>query len=303
MALTNISREELQNLLTQLEQALFNHIQWHNSLVRTFVCRLPIDKHNISPKAYKECLFGQWYYNDSPKKLQDHPGFISMGEAHKQMHLLTANLLSTLGSGLSIETRDYDHFANAMEKLRLELSSLKHEVEMSLYTRDPLTGAINRADMLPMLRELHEMTKRRSEVCSIAMMDLDLFKNVNNKFGHPAGDRLLIDIVQYISENLRPYDKIYRYGGEEFLICMQNTDITTCFERLEALRKGIAEMKFDYGHQDLITITVSFGIALLDPISSVEQCIDCADKALYEAKSSGRNCSKIWVESMAHPLA
>jgi len=223
MAFTNITRDEMQTVLAQLEQALYNHVQWHNALVRTFACRLPADKHNTSPKAYKECLFGQWYYNDSPKKLQDHPGFTAIGEAHRHMHQLTANLLLALDAGRPIETHDYDSFANAMERLRLEIASLKHEVEISLYTHDPLTGAINRADMLPMLRELHEMVKRQSEACSIAMMDLDLFKKINDKFGHPAGDRVLITLVQYISERLRPYDKLFRYGGEEFLICMQQT--------------------------------------------------------------------------------
>lgn len=297
MALTNITREELQNLLTQLEQALYNHVQWHNTLVRTFVCKLPVDKHNISPKAHKECLFGQWYYNNSPKKLQDHPGFLSMGEAHKHMHLLTTQLLLTFISGRPIETREYDAFSNAMDRLRLELASLKHEVEISLYTRDPLTGAINRADMLPMLRELHEAIKRQSEVCSIAMMDLDLFKNVNDKFGHSAGDVVLSEVVQYITDNIRPYDKIYRYGGEEFLLSMQNTDVASCFERVEELRKGISNLPINIGRKDPIHITASFGIAIMDPLLPIEECIDHADKALYTAKSSGRNCTKIWKSS------
>ena len=297
MALTNITREELQNILTHLEQATYNHTQWHNTLIRTFACRLPSDKHNISQKAHKECLFGQWYYNDSPKKLQNHPGFSAIGESHRHMHQLAAQLLLTLDAGRPIETHDYDNFSNAMDRLRLELASLKHEVEISLYTHDPLTGAVNRADMLPMLREIHEMVKRQSQMCSLAMMDLDFFKQINDEFGHPAGDKVLIALVHFISEHLRPYDKIFRYGGEEFLICMQHTDMVSCFERVEALREGIAEMSFDIGRRDPIHITVSFGIALIDPLLSIEQCIDRTDKALYAAKAAGRNCTKTWIAS------
>jgi PleD family two-component response regulator len=74
--------------------------------------------------------------------------------------------------------------------------------------------------------------------------------------------------------------------------------VTTCFERLEALREGIAEMPFDVGVGDPVHITVSFGIASIDPLSPIEVCIDRTDKALYAAKSAGRNCTKIWDSSM-----
>ncbi len=294
MALTYLSREELQNILGHLDQALYNHMQWHNSLMRTFTCQLPGNKHDTKPNAHKECLFGQWYYNDSPKKLRDHPGFITIGDVHRHMHQLTAHLLLTLEAGRSIDPHDYDNFANAMEKLRLEVASLKHEVEISLYTHDPLTGAINRADMLPVLRELHEMAKRQSYICTLAMMDLDLFKKINDKFGHPAGDKVLVAVVHYITDHLRPYDKLFRYGGEEFLLCMQQTELLDGKERIEALRKGLAEVPIDIHRQDPIYITASFGLTELDPSTEIERSLERADQALYSAKSEGRNCTRIW---------
>jgi diguanylate cyclase (GGDEF)-like protein len=294
MALTYMTREELQAILAQLEQALYNHVQWHNGLIRTLVCRLPGDVHDTKPKAFKECLFGQWYYNDAPLKLQKHPGFIAIGEAHRHMHQLAADILLTTRAGRNIETHSYDTFANAMERMRLEISSLKHEVEISLYTHDPLTGAINRADMLSSLRELHEMVKRQSQACSLAMMDLDFFKGINDEFGHPAGDKVLVRIAHYIAENLRPYDKLFRYGGEEFLICMQQTDEKECYERIEAMREGIAHLPQDLGRRDPSYITASFGVSILDANCSLEHCIEHVDKAMYDAKSSGRNCTRIF---------
>lgn len=281
-------------MLEQLDQALYNHLQWHSSLMRTIACRLPCNKHDILPNAYEECLFGQWYYNNSPKKLKNHPGFVAIGEAHKHMHQVTAHLLLTLEAGRPLDPLEYDNFANALERLRLELSSLKHEIEMSLYTRDPLTGAINRADMLPTLRELQEMVRRQSQKCVLAMLDLDHFKKVNDKCGHPAGDKVLSSIVHYITEHLRPYDKLFRYGGEEFLLCTQQTELTDGYERVESLREGIAELPIDVGRRDPLHITVSFGVTTLDPSVSIEQCLERVDKALYTAKSEGRNCTRVW---------
>lgn len=110
------------------------------------------------------------------------------------MHQLCAELFLTTDAENVIDPRDYDSFANSLERLRLEITSLKHEVEISLYTHDPLTRAISRADMLPTLCELHEMVKRRSQVSSLVMVDLDFFKKVNDKFGHPAGDKVLVAI-------------------------------------------------------------------------------------------------------------
>lgn len=294
MALNYLNREKLQSIPGQLDQALYNHIQWHNALMRSLTCRLPGNKHDTKSNAHKECLFGQWYYNDSPKNLRDHEGFLAIGEAHHHMHQLAAHLLFTLEAGSSIDPHDYDNFGNAMERLRLEISSLKHEIEISLYTHDPLTGAINRADMLPMLRELLEMVKRQSQVSTIVMMDLDLFKKINDKFGHPTGDKVLIALVNYIIEHLRPYDKLFRYGGEEFLICMQQTELLDCYERVETLRKGLAGLPIDINRQEPIYITASFGITGLDPSAGIEQCLERADKALYSAKSEGGNCTRIW---------
>lgn len=293
MSLTNMTREEMQAILTQLEQAYDNHVKWHNGLIRTLTCRLQGDLHDTKQKAHRECLFGQWYYHNAPKKLLDHPGFIAVGEAHKYMHELATQLLLTARVGNLIDSHDYDSFANAIERMRLEITSLKHEVEISLYTHDPLTGAVNRADMLPSLRELHGMVQREAQTCSIVMMDLDFFKGINDEFGHPAGDKVLVSIARYISDNLRSYDKLFRYGGEEFLICMQQTGIEECYRRVEDLRKGIAHIPLKVGSEDPQYITASFGITALDPVSSVEQCIDRADKALYTAKSAGRNCTRI----------
>lgn len=299
MQLQDMRHIELQEILAQLDQALYNHKQWNNNLVRTISCRLPCDKHDILPEAYKECRFGQWYYSDAAKKISDYPGFVAIGEAHQRMHQLTGHLLINLGAHNEVSPADYDNLANALERLRLEIYALKHELETLLYNRDPLTMAMNRITMLPLLREEQELTKRRSESCCIAMLDLDLFKNVNDQYGHGAGDKVLTVIAHYLVEHLRPYDKVFRYGGEEFLLSIQQISLENAVEMVDRIRAEIAALPIEIGLEAPIHITISCGVTLLDPNATIENSIDQADKALYMAKSSGRNCTKTWTPEMA----
>lgn len=289
-----INREELQDIIFQLEQALYNHQQWHNSIIRSLVCRLPADRHDISADAHKECRFGQWFYETASEKLRQHKGFVALGEEHQKMHQLAAKLLISVNNGVSILPYDYDNFSNTLEKMRLELAVLQRELSELLYNRDALTGAINRMNMLPLLREQQELVKRHMQACSIAMLDLDHFKIINDQHGHTAGDCVLAGVSRFIIENIRPYDKFFRVGGEEFLICFQNANTEQARDMIERLRIGIAAMKIPISKNNELSITASFGIASIEADASIEQSIEQADKALYQAKTAGRNCIKTW---------
>lgn len=298
MALTEVTRDELQGFIAQLKEALYNHQQWHGALIRTLVCKLPGDKHDINEAAHMECRFGQWYHSKAPEKLRNHPGFIALGEEHERLHHLAMLLLIAAEADTPIAPLDYDNFANALERLRLEIFALERELENSLFNHDSLTGAITRFGILPTLREQQELVKRHAQHCYIAMMDLDNFKAVNDLHGHSAGDLVLAASVHYLIKHLRPYDKVFRYGGEEFLLCMPYTDLTPGFDRVKELNAGLSTLAIDIGKEGPISITASFGLTLLAPDVPVEKSIDRADKALYAAKTFGRNCVQIWDSSM-----
>ena len=298
MALADVARDELQGIIAQLKEAFYNHQQWHGALIRTIVCKLPGDRHDTNPLAHEECRFGQWYYSEAPEKLRNHPGFIALGDEHHRMHHLAGLLLTSTNAGQPISALDFDNFANALERLRLEIFTLERELEDSLINHDALTGAITRFGILPVLREQQELVKRHAHQCYIAMMDLDNFKIINDTHGHSAGDRVLSASVRYLIKHLRPYDKVFRYGGEEFLLCLPYASLTPDFDRIRELKDGLAAMEIDIGGNEPISISASFGLALLDPGIPVERSIDRADKALYAAKSSGKNCVQLWNASM-----
>lgn len=298
MAFYDITRDEMQAILAQLEQALYNHQQWHASLIRTIVCQLPADRHDLAPASHTECRFGQWYYGNIPEKLRSHDGFIALGRAHHHMHQQAANLLVTTKGNSHIIPFDYDNFVNSLDRMRLEISALERELEDSLFNHDSLTGAINRFGILPALREQQELIKREIHQSCIAMMDLDDFKRINDLHGHLAGDQVLIAVVHYLIEHLRPYDKVFRYGGEELLLFMPHTTQLDGHKKAERLREGLAAMPIDIGSKEPVRITASFGLVVLDHATPVETSLDHADKAMYAAKAAGKNCVRIWDPAM-----
>jgi diguanylate cyclase (GGDEF)-like protein len=144
--------------------------------------------------------------------------------------------------------------------------------------------------MLSDLREQHALVRRGVQQCSIAILDLDHFKNVNDQHGHPAGDATLASISHCLQTGVRPYDRIYRYGGEEFLVTMPSTTIDSALAVAERLRAAVEASEIRSTGGLVLRITASFGVAALEATRPIEESIDRADKALYRAKASGRNC-------------
>ena len=293
MSFEEMDRETVQKIVERLDHALYNHQIWFNSLLRTLICRLAPDQHDMNQEAYRECRFGQWYYSENLKDLTEHPGYKAIGEEHIRLHQLTRSILNTLHTGATISPPDYDNFSNALDRLRLEISTLKRELENMVYNRDTLTGAINRVTMLTLLREQQEISKRENQPCFLAIMDIDLFKKINDQYGHPIGDKVLTALSHHILQTLRHNDKIFRYGGEEFLLCLNNMESKAAFEWIESLRKKISETDL-VTEPNAIRITVSFGLAPLDVYAPVERSIQCSDEALLAAKAAGRNRTQVW---------
>jgi len=125
------------------------------------------------------------------------------------------------------------------------------------------------------------------------MIDLDHFKQINDQHGHLVGDAVLATVSHYVMDHIRPYDKLYRYGGEEFLLCMQGIDIDTSLILVDRLHKGLAAMPISVAHGE-IHCHFSCGVTQLEADVTVEKAIEHADKAMYAAKSRGRNCTQVW---------
>ena len=178
------------------------------------------------------------------------------------------------------------------------LLTTKHELQRSILNLDPLTETANRADMLTKLREEQALARRKAHSTCIAMVDLDNFKSINDKYGHTVGDQVLVRFTHHMRSRMRSHDTIFRYGGEEFLICTPNTELEAGQAKMELLGKELAEIVIHREGHPPFTTTASFGVTVIDPDVSVQLSIERADKALYAAKAAGRNRTVIWSPSL-----
>ncbi len=158
-------------------------------------------------------------------------------------------------------------------------------------THDALTGLWNRAAILEIFAGELDRAKREDISVSVIMADLDRFKNVNDTFGHHAGDVVLQEVARRMRGATRPYDMVARYGGEEFLVIVPRCDTTFASYVAERIRHTIAAEPIRIDGHDL-QLTVSLGVASVrgGQDTNGDSLIRAADKALYRAKNSGRNC-------------
>ena len=149
---------------------------------------------------------------------------------------------------------------------------------------DPLTGILNRRAILEELSQRMNHHLYDFEHLSILMLDIDFFKKINDNYGHIVGDKVLIKVLEIISQLIRGFDTVGRYGGEEFLVILPNTNSENAYKAAERIRKKIEETEFD----DIEHLTVSIGFTSYAD-ESIESLINKADQNLYEAKRTGRN--------------
>ncbi|OWQ38307.1 hypothetical protein CDH05_27825 [Pseudomonas lactis] len=162
------------------------------------------------------------------------------------------------------------------------------EVQRQKALIDPLTGLPNRAAWSERLDYEVNAWHQRGNSLSLAMLDLDHFKRINDGYGHLAGDKVLKIIANVLSKRLRPTDFIARFGGEEFVLLMPDSALADALAVGEVLREAIAACPFHFKGEP-VTITVSMGVAQFQPGERSDLALKRADEALYRAKAAGRN--------------
>ena len=179
-------------------------------------------------------------------------------------------------------------------RLRLNLVSKnvaisKHaEHAQDLATHDALTNALNRRAILPLIEENIGLTKRKSIPCSVAIIDIDHFKLINDRHGHLLGDEVLKELVVAINASIRVSDKLSRYGGEEFVLLMPATTSQEAFQVVERMRTYVESKNWEFLGVTL-SVTVSAGLASVDAEDDLTTLLSKADTALFQAKNWGRN--------------
>lgn len=224
---------------------------------------------------------------------------IYLADLYETIAVLAAYFMSNI-YGIFMSVRDERsrrrHYVLLMEerKSKSELSNRTRELEGTqeqlrlLAMTDPLTGISNRRHFLSQISEEIERTKRYGNPFSLMMIDIDNLKEINDTYGHEAGDEVLRSFAKHCLGRLRTVDQFARFGGDEFIALLVQTGQEKSKEVAERLISGIKSMEIQI-ENETIHITVSIGLTSTDQESSVEELIKSADRALYEAKNGGRN--------------
>ncbi|WXL23979.1 sensor domain-containing diguanylate cyclase [Ectopseudomonas mendocina] len=158
----------------------------------------------------------------------------------------------------------------------------------ALATTDQLTGLLNRRGFDLLARQtLKEAEREKSPLCAL-MLDIDRFKNLNDSHGHMAGDEVLRKFSETLHHSIREADILCRWGGEEFILLLKNTEADQARELGEKIRQRISDMAVPFANE-VLSVTTSLGLAQLKAGENIEQLINRADRALYRAKQLGRN--------------
>ncbi|MDA3919496.1 MAG: GGDEF domain-containing protein [Salinisphaera sp.] len=209
------------------------------------------------------------------------PAIQALGLTEQARELLAMRNLQLLQSASETRTRENDYRERADEL-------------NELVRRDALTGLFNRRYFDDVLSDALRAADADGDMLSVAYIDLDRFKSINDCYGHPTGDRILIAVADRLLSQLRPGDLLARYGGEEFVLLMPGVDTTVGSQVVERLRVAVEQMRHRLDTGGFLNVTLSAGVACYTgECTTHDACgelLHLADQALYEAKVSGRNC-------------
>ena len=168
------------------------------------------------------------------------------------------------------------------------MNATKYQQALKLAYTDPLTQVNNRTSFTDIVKREMSLAARNTKNLALLFLDIDHFKSINDNYGHEYGDATLSSVAKWIKENLRGSDIVFRFGGEEFVILLSDTDLSGALLLAERIRRSIDLHTLAFG-MDAIKITASLGVSVLMPDDSIESFVKRADDAMYNAKRNGRN--------------
>ncbi|MFQ2353101.1 GGDEF domain-containing protein [Aeromonas dhakensis] len=287
-----ITREEELDELQQLSANFRIALLRHRAARLALFYRLQFSKLSRQDESEDSIMsdinISQSIGEDIPGSISNHPLYISMNERVNALLNDIPEAFSAVEKG-KLTHRIFVKLLSHMRKIDILVDRFYAGVHASLSDVDTLTGLLNRSAMERDLECAAERFKQTGKPLCIAMVDADHFKKVNDTYGHAFGDIVLQTIANRMEDSLRLRDQVYRYGGEEFLVLLPDTDISLAVKVMDRLRQTVSS-KAIKDHNNKTILTVSIGITELKKSDHLQEAKERADEALYKAKESGRNC-------------
>ncbi|MFA5040261.1 MAG: diguanylate cyclase [Bdellovibrionales bacterium] len=277
--------------ISLLALTIDDHIDWMSAWTRMAIYGRQ-DKTASADALSAPESFPKWR-NETANTVHDRVAFERLIDLYDQLHRLAKLALLRTPEGAAVAAKDYDAVESKYRELITGLRRFERALAAAESGIDALTGLRSRVGMLDDLtRELNRYLRTRKPFC-IALMDIDHFKKVNDTYGHENGDKVLSSVSNFISRCVRPFDEIWRWGGEEILICLKDVDLMGGKNVLERLRTGLEKFPIKLLNGQEINVTGSFGLVSVYGDSTIEGMLSKADAALYAAKAGGRNTVKL----------
>lgn len=243
----------------------------------------------LSPIAQSE--FGLWFRHRASVMFQ---GSIMLNSIDAAMKEIDEQLLPSINSLPSLHGPDgaaplVANLQARVEEIKFLLADLFQSLSASAGGRDPLTSTLSRKFLPSILGREVALSQQHGTPLAVMMIDADHFKQINDTWGHAAGDAVLRQIAEIIADNTRSADIVFRYGGEEFLVALVETKLEAALEVADRVRAAVMAAEITVGDNSAVRATVSIGVATHMGHPDYQHLINAADQALYRAKNEGRN--------------
>ncbi len=297
-----MKKDDLKSLVTQMYEDLLDNIDSQEEpnkeqvvtyLQDAVMTIQNINEDDISSVEHAKLAFSNAYKEIANKTLSSYKNTNNRFEKLTQIHEQAVQSCETQLIDMPSIKEKFNEIQNHMSQevqranqVIAQLSTQVKELESSS-NLDALTKIFNRRALDAYLENVCDKKELKHEL-HVLLLDIDDFKQINDKYGHIAGDKILIFVANMLRKALRDGDKLFRYGGEEFLIVLNRIDVNTCQEIAGRILKLVSSNQLFYKGES-INVTMSIGSTLFYPKDTPETLINRADKALYKSKKSGKN--------------
>ena len=297
-----MNKNDLKSLVTQMCQELQNNIDSQKDAKKEHIVNYlndalrsikQIDEDDITSEEHAKLAFKNAYKEISDKALSSYKSTNNRFKELTQIHEKTVQSCEHKLIDMPAIKEKFDeiqnHMAQEVARANEIITQLSEQVEELENTSnlDGLTKIFNRRALDTYLKTVCDKKELKHEL-NVLLLDIDNFKQINDQYGHVAGDKILIFIANMLRKTLRDGDKVFRYGGEEFIIVINRVDMITCKDIAGRILKLIRSNRLFYKNQS-IHVTVSIGATKYYPGDTPDAIIDRADKALYKSKNNGKD--------------
>lgn len=285
----------LEQFAAELDAATQAHLEWSRRMLRCAVLHTSPGEDALSERAHTLCHFGCWFSRHRANfEVLDAERTQSLADDHRDMHDAARAICMRVLEGRPGQAADLDRFESTQRSLIGHLAYFKTLIVSQYSQIDALTGLPLRHRMNQDFDLLNKHIRRRGSLQMVMMLDIDHFKSINDRHGHPGGDAVLQHLALTLKQTLRADDLVYRYGGEEFLLLMElkaeeQAVMPAAEHAVQRVLDAIRAMSVILPDASTVHPTATIGVALTAPEESLPSVIKRADMALYEGKAAGRN--------------